>query len=324
MDRPSLSSAVHPTRRSQGSSPNILKGVTVRGHALIPSYLFVYSSLTLAKEKRLLYTLGPIPATVHAPPQPPSTPATPSNSLQPATGPHRTRQMSREARTRTAQPPPHLRAQTSASVVNVVPPQVATVSASTTETPIIGVLTTAVLPVATPEVDVSQTQADGLAPSSSGLTEPGAAGTTHADCTSESIPATDDRTFNSGSHTSTLPGTSDLQDFDMDCSGPLATGPWVAMDHFTGDIIVDDASSISDPTAGQTGMDVGLLPRLGTNALTETEAPSLLFEDEDVRPDWLNSAVKEFLRYTPYYGCLGEVIDQFLLQEARLGYPKLV
>ena len=127
-----------------------------------------------------------------------------------------------------------------------------------------------------------------------------------------------DSTSDGGSYTSTL---SDIFDMDLDYSEFVATGPWIAMDHLTGEIIVNDDSTVALPSGSQTGIEIGMLPRLSTHVLAETEPPTLLLADEDVRPDWLVSAVKEFLRYTPYYGHLGKVIDQFLLQEARLGYP---
>jgi len=132
----------------------------------------------------------------------------------------------------------------------------------------------------------------------------------------------DGHTSDSGSYTSTLP---DVFDLDMDGSEPEATGPWVAMDHLTGQTIVsDDNLVIPTPTTPQTGIEIGILPRLGIHTIVETEPPTRLFDDEEVRPEWLISAVKEFLRYTPFYGRLAEVIDLFLAQEARLGYPKLV
>jgi len=62
---------------------------------------------------------------------------------------------------------------------------------------------------------------------------------------------------------------------------------------------------------------------LGAPYLVETP-PVLLSEDEDVRPQWLITAVNNFLRFVPYVGSLGKVVDIYLAQEARLGYPKLV
>ena len=69
---------------------------------------------------------------------------------------------------------------------------------------------------------------------------------------------------------------------------------------------------------------VNTFPALGTTALVETSQPALLFLDEDERPHWLLMSIKEFLRHVPYYMCLGRVVDLFLAQEARLGYPAKV
>ena len=84
----------------------------------------------------------------------------------------------------------------------------------------------------------------------------------------------------------------------------------------------------NDPTTPiptpQTGMETRIVPCLGIRAIAEMEPPTLLFEDKDMRPEWLTLAVKEFLWYTPYYGQLGKVINLFLTQEARLGYQNLV
>jgi len=99
----------------------------------------------------------------------------------------------------------------------------------------------------------------------------------------------------------------------------------MAIDHLTGEIIVDGNNPAEAiPANTQTEIEIGILPRLGIHILTETKPPTLLFEDEEVRPEWLISAVNKFLRYAPYYGCLGKVVDLFLAQEARLGYPNLV
>lgn len=172
-------------------------------------------------------------------------------------------------------------------------------------------------PIATPDIDTSHTF------SPSGHTESNVI--RPVDRLSE--PATSITSVSAsdagGSYASTLP---DVFDFDVDWDGlqMAAAVPWVAVDHLTGEIIVGDDSTLAVPASGQTPTEVGLLPRLVTHTLNETEPPALLSEDEDVRPDWLLSAVKGFLRYTPYYGGLGRVVDQFLLQEARLGYPNIV
>ena len=106
------------------------------------------------------------------------------------------------------------------------------------------------------------------------------------------------------SYTSSLP---DVFDVGSDDSAPLATGPWTIVDHFTGEMIVDDDEV---PPAV-----------LGTPALTLTPPPTLLFAEQDVRPDWLVWSTSKFLRHVPYYMALSNVVDLFLAQEARLGYP---
>jgi len=127
------------------------------------------------------------------------------------------------------------------------------------------------------------------------------------------------------SYTSTLP---DIFDVGSDDSAPPATGPWMTIDHFTGEVTVDDDQSIPPvPTApscpSPAGVEIAIAPRSGMAYITETK-PALLFGDEDVRPQWLMTAVKTFLRFVPYFGGLGKVVDLYLAQEARLGYPKLV
>lgn len=131
------------------------------------------------------------------------------------------------------------------------------------------------------------------------------------------------------SYTSTLP---DIFDVGSDDSAPQATGPWMIIDHYTGEIIVDANQSTSPPPnaptipavpTGLPGVEIAIAPHLGTAYLTETPA-TLLSEDEDVRPQWLLTAVNSFLRLVPCVGSLGKVIDLYLDQEARLGYPELV
>ena len=139
--------------------------------------------------------------------------------------------------------------------------------------------------------------------------------------TDTTTPVPDDNASDGGSYTSTLP---DVFNIDMDGPEPLVVGPWVAINHLTSEIIAgDDDPTVPNPTP-QTGIETRILPCLGIHTITESEPPTLLFEDEDVRPEWLTLAVKEFLQYTPYYGQLGKVIDPFLAQEARLRYPNLV
>lgn len=67
-------------------------------------------------------------------------------------------------------------------------------------------------------------------------------------------------------------------------------------------------------------IEVRIVPTPGTSMLVETSEPALLSVDEDERPHWLLRSINKFLRYGPYYMCLGRVVDLFLTQEARLGY----
>jgi hypothetical protein len=67
-----------------------------------------------------------------------------------------------------------------------------------------------------------------------------------------------------------------------------------------------------------------VIPTLGVSALIQTSPPTLLNIDKDERPQWLLTAIHEFLQYGPYYLCLGKVIDLFLTQEGQLGYPAKV
>jgi hypothetical protein len=167
-------------------------------------------------------------------------------------------------------------------------------------------------------------------------TEPGTPiiATSLPDATPIPAPETpDDGASNNGSYTSTLP---DVFDVEMDDSAPPATGPWMVIDHFTGKVIDDDnqtappqpvlniPTTLTIPTGPSlAGVEVAVTPHLGTAYLVETP-PSLLSEDEDVRPQWLITAVNRFLRFVPYVGSLGKVVDLYLAQEAKLGYPNLV
>ena len=263
------------------------------------SYMFTHRFYTLAKEKRRLYTLGSIedvpaapvaPAVSSYPQQPPST----------KPGPDRGPRVTKTARMRTGPLPPHLKERVLAAMAKARPPPVAT----TPVNPLAVESTTVETLPTMPEADAPQVQING--PS---------VVVAIADHVPEMAPAPNDCT-------SVLTDffDSDYVDVEMD-DMDKTNDPWEFMEFPTGEIVVDDNSNVSFSAVE---MDVGMLPRLGTLTLTETEAPALLFKDEDVRPDWLVSAVKEFLRYTPYYGGLGQVIDQFLLQEARLGYPNLV
>lgn len=246
----------------------------------------------------MFYTKGPVPdvtddpsttsGTSVAPPPSLCPPAVQASHPRPSTGPSRTTQVSKTVRMRTGPLPPHLKKKVLASMENSRLSRAASIPPSTSN---VETLTVAVSSVPTPGMSASPGEIHGPALEPSGPTE-----------------------------LSTFPDA-DVFDTSMDDLEPPATSPRVATDDFTGEVIVvDHDSTVIVPTIPQTGM----FPRLGINSLIETDPPALLYKDQDVRPDWLISAVREFLRYIPYYGNLGKVIDQFLLQEARLGYPTLV
>ena len=112
----------------------------------------------------------------------------------------------------------------------------------------------------------------------------------------------------------------------MDDSQPSATGPWMIIDHFTGEMIVDEELPSTAPTIASTLFDTTIQVQtiLNVPTLVQAAPPTLLFEDKDERPDWLVWSTNEFLQHVPYYMCLGKVVDLFFTQEARLGYPEKV
>ena len=133
----------------------------------------------------------------------------------------------------------------------------------------------------------------------------------------------DDDMLDNLSYTSTLP---DVFDVDMDDSALPATGPWTVIDHFTGEMIVDEEDPSVTPTVPGSPANTTIQAEvvLGVAVLIETGRPSLLFVDQDERPDWLIWSANEFLQHVPYYMRLNRVVDLFFAQEARLGYPAKV
>jgi len=107
------------------------------------------------------------------------------------------------------------------------------------------------------------------------------------------------------SHTSAL---SDL-DVSMDDSTPPATNEELHP------VITAASCALCD-----SAIKVGATPE-GDSELIETSQPSLLFVDKDERPNWVSMSIYDFLQYGSYYMCLNKVVDLFLAQEARLGYP---
>jgi len=127
-----------------------------------------------------------------------------------------------------------------------------------------------------------------------------------------------------------MSGASILPDVMMDDSAPPATCLQTIVDHTVGETIVDGdqtTAPTSAPAASSsrsfTAIQVATTPHPTPTSLAEIP-PTLLSEDEDVRPQWLVIAIRDFLQYVPYLGNLGKVVDLFLAQEARLGYPQLV
>ena len=105
----------------------------------------------------------------------------------------------------------------------------------------------------------------------------------------------------------------------------LSSVPDIGMDDSKRVITINDGDALAvtaPPT--QSGVKIKFLPLLGVHALVESESPTLLSVNKDVRPDWLLTVVREHLPNVPYLGCLGKVVDLFLAQEARLGYPNVV
>ena len=121
------------------------------------------------------------------------------------------------------------------------------------------------------------------------------------------------------SHASTL---SEAPDFQADDVSSPGSGPWVVIDHSGGEMIVDEGGVATEAPTGpsDSSTQVEINPASGIPALVETPPPALLFQDMDVRPDWLIRSINHCLQYAPYYMCLNEVVDLFLTQEARLGY----
>ena len=116
-------------------------------------------------------------------------------------------------------------------------------------------------------------------------------------------PPSTEPTDDNVSDTPTIP---DVSDVGMDDSAPPAT---------------DVLTTSSGPSS--TRVQVATDPRSGITYLVQT-SPMLLFRDGDVRPQWLTTAIKDFLQYMPYFGNFGKAIDLFLAQEARLRYPQSV
>jgi len=331
-----------------------------RAYIVLSLSIYFYLQITSARESRQQYTLDQLPDTSVALPLPSTAPAiavpqpmipivpTPKTSSAPvpgSTGPIRTARVTRPRPTRIKKCVPA----NAASPTNANTPQVEAPNVRSPQVNISRVHTNTPQANATPfEPDAPPTTITRIEPDAPTTTiaptEPNVSAVavtptepdvipvlTATPPDGTSLPATeapDDNDSASMSYTSTLP---DVFDVGMDDSAPPATGPWMIIDHFTGEMIVDDDQSIPPaPTVPNiptgislAGVEVATVPRLGTTYLVE-RPPTLLSEDEDVRPQWLTTAVNAFLRFVPYVGNLGKVVDLYLAQEARLGYPDLV
>ena len=114
---------------------------------------------------------------------------------------------------------------------------------------------------------------------------------------------------------------------------PCASPPPDSLDAMTDSLAPSGGDDMSvdevSPVAATTTFSVpcGFIIEVKFNSIAgvpyfiQTPQPNLLFVNQDERLDWLLTAVNDFLRYAPYYLCLDKVVDLFLAQEARLGYP---
>ena len=89
------------------------------------------------------------------------------------------------------------------------------------------------------------------------------------------------------SYASTLPGVFEV---DMDDLAPAATGPWEIIDHFTGEIIVDEALPAVPVVPGypfDSVIRVEVVPTLGITALVQTPLPTLCHGHGNFQDDFL-------------------------------------
>ena len=268
-----------------------------------------------AKEERQLYTLKPatvmtttIPPTCHIPFAPVLKP-----SLAPrasAVGPVRNQRNSTQARMQTGPMTPALKARILRNIANNTPKDN---PAQTTTPPAETGLVTPVEAGSTTSIRTAQHSQSAIA-------------NNPFDHQREPPPSSDysvDDISDDLSFTSSFP---DVFDVGMEDSQPSETGPWMIIDHFTGEMVIDKESPSATPFVAGAPFDTAIQVRtiLGVPTLVQTRPPALLFEDRDERPDWLIWSTNEFLQHVPYYMCLDKVVDLFFAQEARLGYPEKV
>lgn len=250
--------------------------------------------LYIAKEDRQLYTLNPlnpITTTEATSPTPNSSATSAAKPLQEThnSGPVRTQRMTTTARMRTGPLPAALKAR----VLGCISDQ----AAKANKTP----ANTAITPLTEAEdtestesaewtlIDVDDAPASNQPPASSQPED------TLADVTDISAAG----------------------DLDVQMDGTLPSG--------TDETIVGEGwvIPVTIPTGASCDTIIKLQhnPTLGVHSLIQTSPPAFLSVDEDERPQWLITSIKDFLRHMPYYLCLNKVVDLFLAQEARLGYP---
>jgi len=260
--------------------------------------------LPKAKEERQLYTLKPIPATAATPLPISDAPIAPASEPLPVlrtADPVPTRRTSTQARMKTGPMTPALKAHVLRGLANK------TSEANETH---------ATIP---PVEDESVEPTEPTEPSQSTLI-----GDPRDNQRPPSSRPPEDSVSDSISYTSTLP---DVFEVGMDNSAPPATGPWMIIDHFTGEVIADEEEDPpATPAAPGTPFDsvIQVEVTLGVPTLIQTPPPTLLFVDKDERPDWLIRSTTQFLQHAPYYMCLSKVVDLFFAQEASLGYPNKV
>ena len=248
----------------------------------------------LAREKRQEYTLNTLqpPSDTRnvssVPPDPPYPLAPPAPHPPSATGPDRADRVSRQAHLATSPLPLRRKSQA---------------SAKTTDT------------------NLQTIQDDAPTNPSSECTDQ--AITVNVDTSSDATNPNPDAS-NGESHLSDISGDGSHPPDALDDELHLSGAPDIEMDDSEFVITIDDDALAVTTAPTQSDVETRFLPRFGVSVLTESESPTLLSVDEDVRPEWLLAVTKKFLPTVPYLGCLGKVVDLFLAQEARLGYPNVV
>ena len=145
---------------------------------------------------------------------------------------------------RTGPLPPHLKEQVLVNIANAKTPNVITSQVDTPMTVEPPQMDTSqvhtnnsldgdVLCVTTPQMDTSLAHTNIPTANTPGLTEPNVSSTANQ-LPDKATSVPDDNTSDGGSYTSTLPNVFNI---DMDGLEPLTVGPWVAINHLTGEII---------------------------------------------------------------------------------------